>query len=179
MTRALAAIDRVAPPASAYAEQAREVLEQDSWLGWKAHELVAIVTALRDDYRAGAIHSVADLLHADMFEDLLDMARELFTKGFLGPAAVLAGSVLEEHLRKLAIKHRISVRDEKDRVRSVEVLSIDLRKAGALTDIQRKSIVAWYAQRNEAAHGRFESLAGSEVGYMINGVRDFIAHHPA
>jgi hypothetical protein len=30
------------------------------------------------------------------------MASELHIKGFIGPAAVVAGSVLEEHLRKRA-----------------------------------------------------------------------------
>jgi hypothetical protein len=96
-TRALAAIDRAAPPGSAYLTQAKLVTEHESSSDlWKAEQLVAIVEALRDDYREGAMQTVEELVHADLFGDFLDLAVELSTKGFLGPAAVVAGSVLED-----------------------------------------------------------------------------------
>lgn len=82
---------------------------------------------------------------------MLLMASELLDKGFLAPATVMAGSVLEEHLRKMALKLQVSIVGEKGRPKSVEVLSVDLRKAGAITEVQR----------------------------TIDGVRDFVARHPA
>ena len=107
------------------------------------------------------------------------MSGELLTKGFVGPAAALAGSVLEEHLSKLARKHGVAMIGDKGRPKSVEVLGVDLRKAEVITEVQRKSVTAWYAQRTEGAHGRAENLIDAEVERMIDGIRDFVARYPA
>ncbi|HEX7290957.1 MAG TPA: hypothetical protein VF250_07505 [Conexibacter sp.] len=179
VVRARAAIERVAPPHSAYLDEAETVLNEAASIGWRAEHLCAIVDALRADYRAGALVEVQELVHADLFSDFIEMALELSEKGFVGPAAVVAGSVLEEHLRKLAGKHGVDLIEANGRAKSVEVLGVDLRKAQAITEVQRKSVTAWYAQRTEAAHGRADALTPSEVERMIDGVRDFVARHPA
>lgn len=178
VTRARAAIRRFAPPGSAYEDEAMAAVELGNE-SWKAEQLTAIVHALRDDYRFGGLASVQEIVHADLFDDFLDMANELLSKGFIGPAAVLAGTVLEEHLRKLARKHDVATTDEKGRAKSVEVLGVDLRKSELITEVQRKSLTAWYAQRNEGAHGHPENLDEGEVERMIDGIRDFVARFPA
>lgn len=180
-TRARAAIRRYAPPGSPYEDDASELGRSDEFgnEGWKAQQLTAIVHALRDDYSLGGLTAVQELVHADLFDDFLDMAAELLSKGFVGPAAALAGSVLEEHLRKLAAKHGVATVDAKGRSKSVETLSVDLRKGVAITEVQRKSVTAWYAQRNEGAHGRSENLVEADVERMIDGIRDFVARYPA
>lgn len=144
-----------------------------------AEQLAAIIHALRDDYEGGGLLSIQEIVHADLFDDFLDMAEELSAKGFVGPAAVLAGTVLEEHLRKLATKHGLSVVNEGKRPKAVEVLGTELRKADVLTEVQRKSVSAWYSQRNEAAHGHADNLHQGDVDRMIDGVRDFVARHLA
>jgi hypothetical protein len=179
LTRACAAIERAAPPEGPYATEARAVLDAEGWVGWRAGQLIAIVEALRDDYAAGAMATVAELIHADLFGDLMDMAGELIEKRFIGPAAVVAGSVLEEHLRKLSTKYSIGLVDAKGRPKTVELLGVELRTAGAFSKVQRKGIQAWYAQRTEAAHGRFDVLIESEVERMIDSIRDFVARHAA
>lgn len=123
--------------------------------------------------------AVEEIVHADLFDDFLDMANELLSKGFIGPAAVLSGTVLEEQLRKLAKKHDVSTVDEKGRAKSVDALGVELRKSDAITEVQRKSVTAWYAQRTEGAHGRPENLDVGEVERMIDGIRDFVARYPA
>lgn len=179
-TRARAAIRRCAPPGSAYEAEAKEV---DGCQGysdqWRARQYVAIVHALRDDYGLGALAAVEELVHADLFDDFLEMAGELLDKGFVGPAVVLAGTVLEEQLRKLADKHGLASADGKGRSRSAEALSQGLRKTGVLTEVQRKSVAAWYGQRSEAAHGRTDDLDADEVERTIDGIRGFVARHPA
>jgi hypothetical protein len=172
--RARSAIERLAPPRSAYVKEVEDVVGAGA-PAWVAEHLCAIVRALLDDFRRGALASVQELVHADLFDDFIEMALELRRKGFTGPAAVVVGSVLEEHLRKLSDKHGIPRADGK----SVELLGVDLRKAEVISEIQRKGITAWYAQRTEAAHGRAEALVPTEVDRMIDGVRDFVARHPA
>lgn len=179
-TRARAAIRRYAPPGSAYEDDATEVAQAEVASDqWKATQFAAIVHALRDDYALGGLTAVEEIVHADLFDDFLDMANELLSKGFIGPAAVLAGTVLEEQLRKLATKHGVGTTDEKGRAKSVEAQGVDLRKAGILNEVQRKSVTAWYAQRTEGAHGRPENLDDGEVERMIDGVRHFVARYPA
>jgi hypothetical protein len=80
--------------------------------GWPAEEcsqLVAILRALREDYAHGYVRTVQELVHADVFADFLDMASELLTKGYKDAAAVIVGSVLEEHLRQLATLNSMSI----------------------------------------------------------------------
>jgi hypothetical protein len=69
--------------------------------------------------------------------------------------------------------------DEKGRAKSVEALGVDLRKSEVITEVQRKSLTAWYAQRSEGAHGHPENLDEGEVERMIDGIRDFVARFPA
>ena len=107
------------------------------------------------------------------------MASELDAKGFHAPAAVLAGSVLEEHLRKLADKSHIDVLTANGRPRSVDSLGIELVKAGAITEARRKILAGWYGQRTEAAHGRPENVVPEEIPRMIEGIRDFVDSHAA
>lgn len=177
-TRARDAIRRYAPPGSAYVEDAEAVARDDVSDTWRAQQLCAIAHALRDDYANGGLLNIQEIVHADLFDDLLEMGTELLDKGFVGPAAVLAGSVLEGHLRKLAEKHEVSSTDQNRSV-SVEALGIELRKADVVTGVQRKAFQAWYAQRTEAAHGRAENLVAPDVARMIEGIRDFIGRHPA
>lgn len=181
MTRARAAIERFAPSGSPYAEDASDVMARGDTAAdvWIAEQLVAIVAALRDDYRHGGLAAVEAMVHADLFDDFLEMSVGLLESGFVGPAAVIAGSVLEEHLRNLATIEGEVLIDDRGRPHNVERLGVLLRKASAITEVERKSVVAWYAIRNEAAHNIRHSIAGADVERMISGVRDFVGNHPA
>lgn len=181
ITRARAAIERYAPPGTPYEQEARAIVDHSPRANeaWRARQLGAVIHALRDDFELGGLLSIREIVHADLFDDFLEMGEELLSKGFIGPAAVIAGTVLEEHLHKLAGKHGISTAKANGRPKSVEDLGVELRKAEVLTEVQRKGMAAWYALRNEAAHGRFQNLDPGEVERMVDGVRDFVARHPA
>jgi hypothetical protein len=180
ITRARAAIERLSPPDSAYAQEASGVFAyEDAAPSWIASQLGAIVSALADDYEHGGLLTVAELVHADVFDDFLELAGELLDKGYVAPAAVVAGSVLEEHLRKLADKREVARVDDRGRPKSVETLSVELRNADEFTELQRKSVQAWYAQRTAGAHGEGDRLIAADVERMIDGIRDFVARHPA
>jgi hypothetical protein len=76
---------------------------------------------------------------------------------------VIAGSVLEGHLRKLAVKHGIAAEKADGAPKKADTLNADLAREAVYTKLVRKSITAWLALRNSAAHGqdgdydRFES----------------------
>jgi hypothetical protein len=146
---------------------------------YKVAPLVEVLRALREDVAKGYTRSVEEIVHGEVFEDFLEMAAELHSNGYHAAAAVIAGSVLEDHLRKLATKEGVAVVATNGKALGVEALGQDLVKAKVFAEPQRKVIAAWYGQRTEGAHGRPENVIADEVGRMIPGIRDFIVRYPA
>jgi hypothetical protein len=176
--RGLAAIERAAP-GSVYVELARRDIGKRDEVA--SYGVFQAAKALRDDLAAGRLRPIDQILHAQVFEDFLDMATELLENGFASPAAVLAGSVLEEHVRKLAAASDVQLTKSNGKPRSFDDLAIDLTKQppAAILETERKSIAAWYGLRTAGAHGRHAEVVDSDVERMIPGIRDFMVRHPA
>ncbi len=173
-----AAIERFAAPKSAYIDQARLIAKQGWPGGTKLTRLHGVLIALRADYEAGYLRSIEELIHADLFADFLEMADELQKKKFKDPAAVIAGSVLEEHLRKLAGRHGVTVLTA-GRPKKAGTLNADLVKATIYNKLEQKNVTAWLGLRNDAAHGHFDNYDGVQVGLLIQSVRAFLTRYPA
>ncbi len=176
-SRLTAAIRRYTVAGNSYRDELDNVISREHQPGWRVPHLLGILTALHDDYRAGHMRTVEELVHADLFSDFLDMAQELQAKGFKDPAAVLTGSVLEEHLRKLADKSSVAVTDSEAKPRKAEALNNDL--AAVYGKGEQKQVTAWLDLRNDAAHAHYDNYDHARVALMIQGVRDFLIRHPA
>jgi hypothetical protein len=177
-TLMLAAIDRLAPPASAYREQARK-----EFSGFASHltfpHLVGILKSLRADYSSGRLRTLQELIHADIFSDYLGMAQYLLEQGYMPAAAVIAGTTLEGHLHKLCDKFQVTLRDNKGRYQEANTLNELLRKAGAYDATEQKNVTAWLALRNLAAHGQHDMYTTGEIKILILSLREFISRRPA
>lgn len=174
-----AAIERLAPPGSRYAENARAVLKKSGEN--EAHNLVVlpgILKALRIDYEAGYLRSIHEIIHGDIFSDFLEMAGYLLKEGYKDPAAVLAGGVLEEQLRKLCQANGISV-TKGTLPKKADGLNAELASANVYSKLDQKSITAWLDLRNKAAHGRYDEYSKEQVALLVQGVRDLITRNPA
>jgi len=176
-TRLMAGIERLAPKNSSYVQDAKAV--KKGWAGPEILDLAGIAGALKEDFQAGYILTIEELVHGAVFDDFLDMAAELYNKGYKDAAAVVAGSVLEEHIRKLSSRAQISTTGKNGKPEKFDTLTIELVKAQQFSEPQRKILAGWYGQRTEAAHGNYENVVESEVGRMIEGTRDFIVRFPA
>ena len=78
----------------------------------------------------------------DFFTDFLEMAEYLISNGYKDPAAVMAGSVLEEHLRQLCKKESIDTEETKeDRQvpKKADRLNADLAKAEVYSKLDHKA----------------------------------------
>jgi len=177
-TRLSAAIERYARPGSSYRDETQRINSSKGHAESRAVELLGVAQALRDDYAAGHMRSVEELVHADVFSDFLDMAKELQDKGFKDPAAVLAGSVLEGHLRQLAAGSDIAVEKPDGKPRSAEAINADLGKEVYGTG-EQKAVTAWLDLRNAAAHADYEKYDAGQVALLIEAVRAFALRHPA
>ncbi len=177
-TACLAAIERLAPASSPYVRNAHALIA-DGNLGGSItlSSLVGVLLTLRADIEAGYLRTLEDLIHADLFADFLEMGAELLGKGYKAPAAVIAGTVLEEHLRKLAERHDVSAQTDDGRWISAQRLNQDLAGAGVYTRLDQSQVTAWLSLRNAAAHPDPEPYEEAQVAALIQGVRDFMLRH--
>jgi hypothetical protein len=180
VTRATAAVERLAPPGSSYVKAIEVAREQ--WTSY-SHLLlpsaIGAIEALRADYASGNLNSLPELIHADMFADFLEMADHLLGEGYKDAAAVIAGSTLEGHLRTLAEKLGLPTSNDAGEPLKAARLNEDLRKAEAYEKNDQKAVTAWLGIRNDAAHGNYDDYEAGQVGPMIAGIRDFIQRLPA
>jgi len=145
--------------------------------------IIGVVKALRADLSNDYLKSLSELIHSDVFSDYLEMANYLLTEGYKDPAAVIAGSTLESHLRKLCEKHSIEIEYENNKGKLVpkkaDSLNSDLSKADIFNKTFQKQITAWLDLRNNAAHGKYEEYSNEEVKLMNSGIMNFILTFPA
>ena len=178
-TRAYAAIERVSGVGSPYSRRAEAVRGYEQL---KAARLVGIVSSLRADLTAGYLRTIEELIHGEMFGDFLDMAQHLLDSGYKDPAAVVAGSALESHLRQLAKRVGLSLEASGRKgiqPKKADQINTELAKAGAYSVLDQKNVTAWMGLRNKAAHGRYSEYQKEQVALMVNAIRDFITRHPA
>lgn len=132
----------------------------------KAFESVFL--AAQEDFEGGYLRSVRSLVEAEVFSSELDQARELLSAGYKSPAAVVAGVVLETHLRKLC-------EDKSIAIGKLDKMNADLCKAGVYNLLTQKRITAIADIRNNAAHGHPDKFNETDVSDMIAFVENFIA----
>lgn len=143
-----------------------------------AEVAIAILEAIADEIEGGWLSSIKSLISAEVFADFLEMSEHLLESGYKDPAAVMSGSVLEEHLRQLCNKHSVPLEDEKDGKqipRKADRLNAELAKANAYSKLDQKLVTAWLDLRNNAAHGKYEAYTSEQVTQMLAGVTEFMA----
>jgi hypothetical protein len=172
-------IERFSHNGSSYKENANLVISTHGVSSsYVVKVLFGIAKALRADYEAGRMKTLQEIIHADMFSDFLEMAEYLLAEGYKDPAAVMIGSVLEEHLRKLCEKNNINI-IENDRPKKADRLNNELSAANIYTKLDQKSITAWLDLRNKAAHGKYSEYAKEQVALMLQGIQNFMMRFPA
>ncbi len=126
---------------------------------------------------------IRNLISAEIFVDFLEMAEYFQNEGYKDPAAVIAGSVLEKHLRDLCIANEIPITKTDSAGSTVSLkagqINTDLAKHSVYNILEQQSVTAWLALRNNAAHGKYEAYDKSQVKNMLGGIRDFIIRNPA
>jgi len=179
LTLLAATIARVSPSGSVYRQQADAAYTA---YGRDNSHIITILTgvlrALKADYVAGRLQSVTELIHADLFSDFLEMAQHLQSEGYKDAAAVIAGSVLEGHLRKLCEKHGISV-ENNGKPKKADALNSELASAGIYSKLSQKNVTAWLGLRNHAAHGQYAEYSKEQVSLLLQSISDFISQHTA
>jgi hypothetical protein len=144
---------------------------------WKNFEVVrqafGILKAAKDDYEQGYLFDTRVLIEAEVFSDFLEQADQLLKNGYYGPAAIVAGCVLEDGLRKLCDRKNVILPSKA----TIDPMNIALVKAGIYNTLTQKKITALADIRNKAAHGKWGEFSNKDVEQMIVQVQDFMAVH--
>ncbi|URN07141.1 hypothetical protein LUW74_29980 [Actinomadura madurae] len=177
VVRLRAALARLRPADTPYAQEMSAVAHEKPHIRIPVY--VGILRALKADMLEGWLEGISELLHAQTFADLLDQSNELLNKAYKDPAAVVAGSTLEAHIRLLCDKYGVSLQQASGNPKKADTMNADLVKAGAYNGLQQKAVTAWLAIRNASAHGEYTKYDQGQVANMLQGVRDFIIRNPA
>lgn len=129
-----------------------------------------ILKASRSDYSQGYVFSLKRLVEAELFSDFLDQASHLLDKGYYQPAAVLAGSVLEDALRKMLVALGVEALPAS----GINQMNSELYKSEVYNRLTHKRITALADIRNSAAHGKIEEFSTEDVREMITWIERFM-----
>lgn len=139
---------------------------------------INILISIKHEIDQGWLVSIKHLVTAEVFSDFLDMSKYLLDEKYKDPAAVMIGSVLEEHLRQLCSTYSVDTFTIKgtDHVpKKADLINSDLTKAGVYGVLEQKNVTAWLDLRNRAAHGKYTEYTIEQVKLMYQGVLDFIS----
>jgi uncharacterized protein (DUF2164 family) len=147
--------------------------------GYNSHfsQMLGVVTAIKHDIDNGLLTNFKTLIQADIFADFLEMGEYLLNGGYKDAAAVIIGSVLEDGLRKLAEKNKISITNDQGKPLTIEPLNNELAKKEVYSKLIQKQITSWAHIRNKAAHGEFNEYNKEQVQMMLLFVQSFTSDY--
>lgn len=137
------------------------------------HRGIGILAAAKEDLEHGYVQDIRNLVAAELFSDLLDQASELLQSGYFGPAAVLAGAVLEDNLRKLCNIAGINLPNRP----KMDYMNAQLAKVNTYNKLTQKRLTAIADIRNSAAHGKWDEFTKEDVEDMIKWITSFTENH--
>jgi hypothetical protein len=139
-----------------------------------------ILKSIKNEVDSGWLFTLKGIVSAEIFSDFLEMSSYLLTEGYKDPAAVMIGSVLEEHLRQLALRNRISTEELKNGKlvsKKADLLNSEISNAGVYNKLDQKNVTAWLDLRNKAAHGKYSEYNSQQVETLLFAVREFISRN--
>lgn len=140
---------------------------------------VQILKSIREEVLNGWFFSFKSIVSAEIFSDFFSMAEYLLDEGYKDAAAVMIGSLLEEHLRQLCKKNSIDIEevDKNGKLKPIKSdrLNSELAKKSVYSALDQKNVTGWLHLRNKAAHGEYGEYSLSQVVSFKNSISEFIA----
>lgn len=136
-----------------------------------------IINSIKAEINNGWLSTIKGIVSAEIFSDFLEMADHLLENDYKDPAAVMIGSVLEEHIRQLCIKNGIDITyEKKSKIINLKAdrMNSELAKAGIYNKLDQKNVTALLDLRNKAAHGNYSEYDKAQVKLMYDSVFNFI-----
>ncbi|MCY4009986.1 MAG: hypothetical protein OXF22_09585 [Anaerolineaceae bacterium] len=137
---------------------------------------------LKADYESGMLDDLSQKIEKNVTYDYMSQAAELLAgkrhQYDHVPAAVLAGAVLEDALRRLCQRQNPPLDTKTNgKAKTLEPLITDLQTANVFNNAKADQLRSWAKIRNAAAHGRFDEFDRSQVDEMIPSVKNLLADY--
>ncbi len=136
---------------------------------YEIYPIVGVLNGALDDLKNGFLLGQEFLIAGEVFDSILEQAKQLSKTGFKDPAAVLARVVLEDALKRLAREEGINDNSK------ASVINDELKKKGKYSQSQWRFIQAWLDIGNAAAHGNVNEYSEADVSKLIEDVGRFLA----
>ena len=133
------------------------------------HRGIGILQAAKEDLELGYLRDLRVLVASEVFSDFLEQASALLDAGYSEPAAVVAGAVLEDNLRKLCAQNEIELPEKP----KLDFMNAQLAKASIYNKLTQKRLTAIADIRNSAAHGKWDEFTEDDVEDMIKWIVAF------
>lgn len=121
------------------------------------------------EWSKGTLGQIEYIVAAEAFDDFLDHSSNYHKANKKVEASILASSVLEDTIKKIATKNNLPVKGI-----SLEPLIENLILVGVFNQVKGKRIKAYAGTRNKALHAEWEEFDIKDVGEMIKGIRELI-----
>lgn len=157
--------------------KASDIRQMSSYGPSALGEMLAVLKAIKKDYVSGFLDDLSMLIRAEVAGDYMAQAEVLLVEDYYVPAAVLAGAVLEDALRKLCDGKGIPTSKPNGERKTINPMNDELAKAGAYNAAKAHEIRAWADIRNDCAHGDGGKVKPEDVQRMIQGVHAFVADY--
>jgi hypothetical protein len=133
-----------------------------------------ILRAIKEDALDGfLLTNIRTLISAEIFTDFLEMVEHLLGNKYKDAAATLCGAVLEDGLRRIALKAGIKKKNKDD----LNSLNQKCADKNVYNRLRQKEIQVWIDIRNNASHGKFEEYSEEDVKKMHKGVSSFLTNY--
>jgi hypothetical protein len=131
---------------------------------WQLARIAGVLESARECFEGGFTGKLRHLLHAEMFDSVVDQAKGLLEAGHKVPAAVLLRIVIERWLRDQGDKAGVPNSDSA----RVSMVNDGLKTAGAFSTPKWRQIQGLLDIGNAAAHGSEAEFTEADVGRMID-----------
>lgn len=128
-----------------------------------------LLNTLKSDIEFNLLVSLRTQAEAQVYGDFLSLSKQLASDKYKESAAVLACGALEDCMKKLAIKNKISAYN----MDLNEVVN-SLKAAGILKGAQAGVVQSYVKLRNKAFHAQFDKIELPEIVSMVSFLEIFL-----
>jgi hypothetical protein len=159
-------------PYRTYAAQLVEKARDQYFVSSALSEMAATLARLLEEIEGGLLTTIENHAIAVTFDDFLDHGAEYLKRGRKDEAAVVAGIVFEDTIRRICRMLGVSENGV-----ALNTLIDELAKQSVLTALKAKRARAAAGLRTSAAHARWEEIQLGDVDPVIQFTRELMSAH--
>lgn len=134
--------------------------------------MYGLLASANEEWKRGILKDIQYIVAAETFDDFLDHASDYHKSNKKVESSILASSVLEDTIKKIALKNNILSKGI-----SLEPLIESIINADIFTSVKGKRVKAYSGIRNKALHAEWDEFDIRDIGEMIKGIRELIENY--